>query len=115
MNATILKELVQFFEDRNLSEVADGLRKDLKDFKSLGQQGLLTAVRKAVSNTTRATATNERNQAAPPQVELLPQQETEEIMENLLTKMVHRPTLLSQQKDKAMNKKIEEVFELECF
>lgn len=45
----------------------------------------------------------------------MPQQESESIMEKLMAKMVNRPTLLQQEKEKALNKQIEKVFELDSF
>lgn len=48
-------------------------------------------------------------------VELLPQSESDSIMEKLMSKMVQRPTLLAQEKDKELNKRIEKIFELESF
>jgi hypothetical protein len=62
------------------------------------------------------TSTNERAiQKKPSTVELLPQSQSDAIMEKLMSKMVQRPTLLAQEKDKELNKRIEKVFELESF
>ena len=36
-------------------------------------------------------------------------------MEKLMSKMVQRPTMLAQEKEKELNKRIEKVFELESF
>ena len=60
-------------------------------------------------------STNERNRTKAKVVELMPQQESESIMEKLMAKMVNRPTLLQQEKEKALNKQIEKVFELDSF
>jgi len=60
-------------------------------------------------------STNERNRTKGKVVELMPQQESESIMEKLMAKMVNRPTLLQQEKEKALNKQIEKVFELDSF
>ena len=60
-------------------------------------------------------STNERNRSKGKVVELMPQQESESIMEKLMAKMVNRPTLLQQEKEKALNKQIEKVFELDSF
>jgi hypothetical protein len=60
-------------------------------------------------------STNERTRTKAKAVELMPQQESESIMEKLMAKMVNRPTLLQQEKEKALNKQIEKVFELDSF
>ena len=36
-------------------------------------------------------------------------------MEKLMSKMVQRPTILAQEKDKDLNKQIEKIFELDSF
>ena len=61
------------------------------------------------------TSTNERLGKRPSAIELLPQSQSDAIMEKLMTKMVQRPSLLAQEKEKELNKRIERVFELESF
>ena len=81
--------------------------------------GILKAVRKAVVTSDKLLmaqkSTNERSRTKGKAVELMPQQESESIMEKLMAKMVNRPTLLQQEKEKALNKQIEKVFELDSF
>jgi hypothetical protein len=45
----------------------------------------------------------------------MPKKESENIMEKLMSKMVHRPSQIAQEKAKQMNKQIEKVFELDVF
>lgn len=110
---------MQFFEERNLPEVATGLKEDLKSNRRHMNDGILKAVRKAVVTSDKLLmaqkSTNERNRTKGKAVELMPQQESESIMEKLMAKMVNRPTLLQQEKEKALNKQIEKVFELDSF
>ena len=61
-----MKDLVEFFEQRNLHDVAQGLKKDLKQNTKNSQQNVLGMVRKAVVQSDRrnqitSEGTNERN------------------------------------------------------
>ena len=116
----MLDELVQFFRERNLSEVAEGLKADLDAKKRASEAEVLASVRKAVVKVERADlvskGTRERDlRPAARKVETLPKEETERIMEDLMTKMVQRPTAQQQLREKELNKRIEKVFELESF
>jgi hypothetical protein len=59
-----VKDLVKFFEDRNLHEVAKGLKDDLKSNNKLMQSNLLGTIRNAVTQSdqysVQYTSTNER-------------------------------------------------------
>ena len=48
-------------------------------------------------------------------MDLMSKKESDEIMENLMAKMVHRPTLFHRRMEEEMNNKIEKIFELEVF
>ena len=55
------------------------------------------------------------NQKLGAEVELLPKSQSDAIMQKMMTKMVEKPSLRAQEKEKEMNKKIEKVFELDSF
>lgn len=76
---------------------------------------LLSIVRNAVTKSQNVpyTSTNERAMKVAP-VELLPKSQSDAIMERLMAKMVQRPAI-KQDKDQDLNKRIEKVFELDCF
>ena len=61
----MLSDLVTFFQDRGLNEVAHGLKEDLKSNKRNLQDGMLKAVRKAVVESDKyhmaRKSTNERS------------------------------------------------------
>ena len=109
--------MIKFFEDRSLYEVAAGLKEDLKANSKLNQANLLGMMRNAVTQSQNVayTSTNERAIQKKQSVELLPQSQSDAIMEKLMSKMVQRPTILAQEKDKDLNKKIEKIFELDSF
>lgn len=116
----MLEELVQFFKERNLTEIADGLKADLDGKKRANEAEVLASVRKAVVKVEKAdlVAKGTRERDMRPlvhKVETLPKEETERIMEDLMTKLVQRPTAQQQLREKEMNKRIEKVFELESF
>jgi hypothetical protein len=74
----LIKDLVQFFEERDLHEVAIGLKEDMKSIRKKNQDDLLVCVRKALDTQDRrqknmiSKGTSERqdNKARP--LELLP-------------------------------------------
>ena len=48
-------------------------------------------------------------------VDIMPQHESDAIMENLMERMVNRPSKIQEDKEKILNKQIEKVFELDAF
>lgn len=78
---------------------------------------VLTQIRKAMAAQQSRThlAAQNTQERSKKKVELMGKKESEEIMENLMAKMVHRPTLFHRQKEEEMNTKIEKIFELELF
>ena len=80
------------------------------------QGTVLSCVRKALLKVEKQkdyTSTHERYKAAP--IELLPQDESQSIMEKLMVKMIQQPSQKTQEREKELNKKIEKVFELDAF
>ena len=47
----VIVDLIKFFEDRNLLDVALGLKEDLNLKNQANQQSILTSVRKAIART----------------------------------------------------------------
>ena len=115
----MITDLISFFQDRGLHDVVKGLREDLKANKRGLQDGILKAVRKAVVESDKyhmaRKSTNERNNNRRAEFELMPKHESEAIMENLMQRMVNRPTKIQEEKEKVLNKQIEKVFELDAF
>lgn len=123
-SSQLLADLVKFFNDRDLHEVAQGLASDLKQTNKQMESDVLDVVRKAVTRSDRyhmaSQNTNERKNAgtaahARAELDLMPKSQSDAIMEKLVTKMVQNPTPMAQEREQQLNKRIERVFELESF
>lgn len=123
MNKQTLEDLIKFCEDRNLKDLATGLKSDLKDSKQTKedmQQRVLQIIRKAVKAEEIAKQPKvemPKNQARghgqPNQQQFfINKEETEEIMEKLMSKVVAKPNLIA---DDNLNAKIEKIFNNEAF
>ncbi len=129
MNKQTLEDLIKFCEDRNLTELATGLRADLKPKQqhSTQQSGkemqdrVLQMIRKAVKAEEVArqpkvempVAKAARGHGQPNQQQFnFNKEETEEIMEKLMSKVVAKPNLIA---DDNLNAKIEKIFNNEAF
>ena len=125
MNRQTLEDLIKFCEDRNLSEVASGLKADLKSKQGgVGkemQDRVLQMIRKAVKAEEVAkqpkvelpAKVGARGHGQPNQQQFnFNKEETEEIMEKLMSKVVAKPNLIA---DDNLNAKIEKIFNNEAF
>ena len=115
----LIEDLVEFFEKRGHKKVASGLKADLQQIDSGSEADLLGAVRRAVTSSAplhkAKTSTHERDIARRDAPNLLPQKESDEIVERLVTKLVQNPSSVAKEREKVLNKRIESVFELESF
>lgn len=128
MNKQTLEDLIKFCEDRNLTEVASGLKADLKAKQGgVGkemQDRVLQMIRKAVKAEevakqpkvempVKSSGAQSRGHGQPNQQQFyLNKEETEEIMEKLMSKVVAKPNLIA---DDNLNAKIEKIFNNEAF
>lgn len=125
MNKQTLEDLIKFCEERNLNEVASGLKADLKAKQGgVGkemQDRVLQMIRKAVKAEEVAkqpkvempVKVQSRGHGQPNQQQFyLNKEETEEIMEKLMSKVVAKPNLIA---DDNLNAKIEKIFNNEAF
>ena len=126
MNKQTIEELIKFCEERNLQEIASGLKSDIT--KSNGgkemQNRVLQMIRKAVKNDevqknlqpkgldVDLRKAGHQPKGQPNQQSLLNKEETEEIMEKLMSKVVAKPNLIA---DDNLNAKIEKIFNNEAF
>lgn len=130
MNKQTLEDLIKFCEERNLAEVATGLKADLKAKQSTSSSGkdmqdrVLQMIRKAVKAEEIAkqpkvemplikAGAQARGHGQPNQQQFhFNKEETEEIMEKLMSKVVAKPNLIA---DDNLNAKIEKIFNNEAF
>lgn len=121
--------MIKFFESKNMSEVASGLKKDIKEFvvtnKDRGHQAnkenqdkMLQSIRKALKKIDKKQRNNDdvKVDKTPFQNAKLNfsfnKEETEEIMEKLMNRIVAKPNLVA---DDKLNAKIEKIFNVEAF
>jgi hypothetical protein len=127
MNKQTIEELIKFCEERNLQEIAQGLKSDFAKPNSKDMQNrVLQMIRKAVKKdevskqVVQSTKVGEADQrkaghqpkGQPNQQSLFNKEETEEIMEKLMSKVVAKPNLIA---DDNLNAKIEKIFNNEAF
>ena len=124
MNKQTLEELIRFCEQKNLGEIAAGLKKDLKtltqDAKDANKENqVLMIIRKAVKLDELRKAKEDAKEAlllkpveAQRQNFSFNKEETEETMERLMNRIVAKPNLVA---DDKLNAKIEKIFNVEAF
>lgn len=126
MNKQTLEELVVFFEQRKLPDLAQSLKQDLKTLPAKesnkeNEGRILNMIRKALKKDEERKVKEELKDAGIQQLRVPGQQkmnfsfnkeETEEIMEKLMNKIVAKPNLIT---DDKLNAKIEKIFNVEAF
>ena len=128
MNKQTLEDLIKFCEQRQLADLAAGLKQDLASLpqgkaptssKDL-QDRTLQLIRKAIKADDAKKIRDEavglgvkRGSAQPNQQHFsFNKEETEEIMEKFMGKVVNKPNLIA---DDNLNAKIEKIFNVEAF
>ena len=116
MNANSLKELIAFCEKNQLGEVAKGLG-DLQKQRNSQQVDALTIIREALVREERKVRKPAKNNRAVAKVHSRPvldynKEENEEIMENLMNRIVGKPGFGS---DPLVESKVERIYNVKGF